>query len=67
MYVKWEELGIANDFMFGKVMQDPGMCQRLLEIILDKEIDHIEYPEEQKTQILSGDDRFKPDRKGRKL
>ena len=57
MHTKWEELGIANDFMFGKVMQEPGMCRRLLEIILDKEIDHIEYPEEQKTLDITKDAR----------
>ena len=38
--VIWESLGIANDFIFGKVMQDAGLP--------DLEIDHIEYPETQK-------------------
>ncbi len=23
----WEELGIANDFLFGKIMQDAGLCR----------------------------------------
>ncbi len=45
----WETLGIANDFMFGKVMQDAELCKELLQRILpDLEIDHIEYPEAQK-------------------
>ncbi len=47
--VIWESLGIANDFIFGKVMQDAELCKELLQRILpDLEIDHIEYPEAQK-------------------
>ena len=43
---KWESLTISNDFLFGKVMSHPGLCQKLLERIFpDMEIDHIEYPE----------------------
>ncbi|MCI9560768.1 MAG: hypothetical protein HFG52_16575, partial [Lachnospiraceae bacterium] len=47
---KWEELSISNDFLFGKVMQDAELCKELLQRILpDLDIDHIEYPELQKT------------------
>lgn len=46
---KWQGLSISNDFLFGKVMQDPCLCTELLQIILpDVEIGHIEYPELQK-------------------
>ena len=24
---EWEQLGISNDFIFGKIMQDPGLCK----------------------------------------
>ncbi len=42
----WEELGISNDFLFGKVMQDAELCKELLQRILpDLDIDHVEYPE----------------------
>lgn len=45
----WEELSISNDFLFGKVMQNPQLCKELLQRILpDLKIDHIEYPELQK-------------------
>ena len=45
----WEELGIANDFLFGKIMQDAELCKELLQRILpDLEIDRIEYPQLQK-------------------
>lgn len=45
----WENAGISNDFIFGKVMQDAALCKELLQIILpDLKIDHIEYPELQK-------------------
>lgn len=46
----WEELGISNDFLFGKVIQDAELCKELLQRILpDLDIDHVEYPELQKT------------------
>ena len=45
----WEKLEISNDFIFGKVMQDPELCRKLLQRILpDLTIDHVEYPEAQK-------------------
>lgn len=49
-YVAWEELGIGNDFLFGKVMQNVELCKELLQIILPElEIDRIEYPQLQKS------------------
>ena len=54
----WEELSIANDFLFGKVMQNPELCKELLQRILpDLKIDHIEYPELQKSINVDGDAR----------
>ncbi len=48
--VVWEELGISNDFIFGKVMQDAELCKGLLQRIFpDMKIDHVEYPVLQKT------------------
>lgn len=52
----WEELGITNDFLFGKVMQDAELCKELLQRILpDLKIDRIEYPEPQKSIRLDLD------------
>ena len=46
----WEGLGISNDFLFGKVMQDAELCKGLLERIFpDMKIDRVEYPVLQKT------------------
>ncbi len=28
--INWEDLGISNTFLFGKVMQNPKLCQELL-------------------------------------
>lgn len=54
--IKWEELGISNDFMFGKIMQNPRLCKELLQRILPElEIDHIEYPEAQKSVYPDAD------------
>ena len=47
---EWEELGIENDFMFGKIMRKAELCQELLEAIFpEMEIGYIEYPEIQKS------------------
>lgn len=46
----WDELGISNDFLFGKIMRNPELCRELLQRILPElDIDHIEYPQTQKT------------------
>lgn len=46
----WEELGISNDFLFGKIMRNPELCKELLQRILPElDIDRIEYPETQKS------------------
>ncbi len=46
---KFEELTFADRFIFFKVMQDADICKRLLEIILNIEIDYIKYLEGEKT------------------
>lgn len=51
----WENLTISNDFMFAKVMRNPELCKGMLERLLDIQIDHIEYPEEQKVIDISKD------------
>lgn len=49
IHTDWEKIGISNDFLFGKVMRNPRLCKKLLEMILPElEIDRIEYPELQK-------------------
>ncbi len=44
---KYEELTITDDFMFGKVMRDPGRCSKLLEIILGVRIREVVFLEDQ--------------------
>ena len=46
---RFEDLTLADNFIFFKVMQEPDICRRLLEVILNIEIDHIEYLEGEKT------------------
>ncbi len=48
-----KDLDLTSDFVFFKVMQNPKLCKRLLEVILGVEIERIEYPENQKT-LLAG-------------
>lgn len=43
-----QELPLKNDFMFGQVMRNPDICKLFLEELLGKEVDHIEYIENQK-------------------
>lgn len=40
---QWNSLTIANDFVFGKVMLDEGICREVLEAILNMPIERIEY------------------------
>ena len=51
----FEELTLADRFIFYKVMQDLELCKRLLEIILNVEIERIEYPEGEKTIEVKND------------
>ena len=47
---KWESLGISNDFIFGKVMQDEELCAELLcTIFPGLKIGRVSFPEKQKT------------------
>lgn len=54
---RYETLGISNDFMFGKIMQDENICRPFLEQILGIRIHHIEYLEKQKSVDLKADAR----------
>lgn len=47
--VPFEKLGLSNDYIFSKAMQNPKLCKKLLEVILGIKIKKIEYPEAQKT------------------
>ncbi|MBR1439273.1 MAG: Rpn family recombination-promoting nuclease/putative transposase [Synergistaceae bacterium] len=47
---KWLSLTIADDFMFGKVFQDAGLCRDLIRIILPElDVERVEFPERQKS------------------
>ena len=47
-----EELTFTDDFMFGYVLRDPEICKTLLETLLGIQIEHIEYPELQKSFLI---------------
>jgi len=52
---KWEDLTIANNFMFYKIMRhNPDVCKKLLEILLEFKIDHIEMSQEEEVNIDFG-------------
>ena len=44
-----DQLVFSDDFMFGAVMRDAEICKGVLERLLQIKIDHIEYPELQKS------------------
>ena len=44
-----DQLVFSDDFMFGAVMREPDICKGVLERLLQIQIDHIEYPELQKS------------------
>ena len=48
-FIKFDDLTFADHYMFEKVLQNKEICQELLERLLKIKIDHIEYPEIEKT------------------
>ena len=42
MAKRYEELTIADDFMFGKVMEDKALCREVLECLLDHPVGELE-------------------------
>ena len=57
----WEELTIADDYMFKLVMRHPHICKRLIEKILKIKVKHLTYLENEKTL------KFRYDSKGVRL
>ena len=45
----YDELQFRDDFMFGAVLKNADICKKIIEIVLDIEIERIEYIERQKT------------------
>ena len=44
-----EDLTFTDDFMFGRIMQNPEICKGLLERLLEIKIEKVEYPSLQKS------------------
>ena len=42
MAKRYEELTIADDFMFGKVMEDKALCREVLECLLEQPVGELE-------------------------
>ncbi|MBQ6806847.1 MAG: PD-(D/E)XK nuclease family transposase [Lachnospiraceae bacterium] len=57
MSQEYDDLKFTNDYIFAKVMRNKKLCKQLLEVILDIEIERIEYPEEQKVIDIMTDAR----------
>ncbi len=48
-FKKFEDLTFSDHYIFEKVLQNAEICQELLERLLKIKIDHLEYPEIEKT------------------
>ena len=48
MAKNYEELRLSDDFMFGKVMEDSGLCREVLECLLGKPVGELEEIEPQR-------------------
>lgn len=47
---RWENLTLANNFMFCKIMEsEPELCRELLELLLHIKIDRLEKPVGERT------------------
>lgn len=52
----YEELAFRDDFMFCKILgQDQELCREILELILDRKIKAIKYPQTQKQIEITSD------------
>ncbi len=51
----FDELVCSDNFMFAKVMEDPKLCKRVLETLLDIKIERLSYPEGEKTIQVAPD------------
>ena len=49
MQKSFDELTFSDDWMFQKVMQNPAICAELVARLLHINVDHVEYPELEKT------------------
>ena len=62
VFEKWEDLTLANNFIFCKVMEEnPDVAKELLELLLDIKIDRLEKPQSEKqfkTDFVSRGIRF---------
>ena len=67
MAKNYEELKLSDDFMFGKVMEDSGLCREVLECLLGKPVGELEeielqrYGSSEKATVVSfpaGNDPF---------
>ena len=62
VFEKWEDLTLANNFIFCKVMEEnPDVAKELLELLLDIKIDRLERPQSEKqfkTDFVSRGIRF---------
>ena len=45
---KYEELGFTDQFMFNKLMQDPNLCRRVLETLLQTKLSELTTPATEK-------------------
>ncbi len=49
-FEKWEDLTLANNFIFCKVMEEnPDICKELLEMLLNIKIEKLEQPSAEKS------------------
>lgn len=56
--MRWENLTLANDFLFGRIMRDPELCTEMIRRILPHmDIGHIEFAHTQKSAKYSFDTR----------
>ena len=54
---KWEHITLANNFVFGKFMQNEELCKKVLSEILGREVARIEEPQVEKTLKVTLDSR----------
>ena len=62
MAKNYEELGLSDDFMFGKVMEDGDLCREVLECLLGQKVGKLEPVQTQKEYRYAVDGHGSPEK-----
>ncbi|HJC47281.1 MAG TPA: Rpn family recombination-promoting nuclease/putative transposase [Candidatus Lachnoclostridium pullistercoris] len=52
---RWDQLTIRSSFIFSKIMRDRELCREMMEVLLNRPVKGVSYPEEEKVIDITPD------------